>query len=61
MDPPAMAFRLLRAAAGWAWVVAILGPAGSRTATVLLCRLVRRGRVTRFLFGLKPGEVPSTP
>jgi peptidoglycan/LPS O-acetylase OafA/YrhL len=126
MDPPAMAFRLLKSAAGWSWVVAILGLADSRTAaaptipaapgrpglgrrlgaaasdvvlafyllhepvvvavayvalswrlaagvqyllisgmslviTVLLCGLVRRGRVTRFLFGLKPGEEPSRP
>jgi hypothetical protein len=32
MDPPAMAFRLLKSAAGWSWVVAILGLADSRTA-----------------------------
>jgi hypothetical protein len=29
---PAMGFRLLKSAAGWAWVVAILGLAGSRGA-----------------------------
>jgi hypothetical protein len=33
----------------------------SLVVTVLLCGLVRRGRVTRFLFGLKPGEEPSRP
>jgi hypothetical protein len=32
MDLPAMGFRLLKSAAGWAWVVAILGLAGSRGA-----------------------------
>jgi glucan biosynthesis protein C len=32
MDLPAMGFRLLKSAAGWAWVVAILGLAGHRDA-----------------------------
>lgn len=32
MDLPAMGFRLLKSAAGWAWVVAILGLAGRRGA-----------------------------
>jgi peptidoglycan/LPS O-acetylase OafA/YrhL len=125
MDLPAMAFRLLKSAAGWAWVVAVLGLAAGRAArpgtppgpapvltatapvgpvrrlgasandavlafyvlhepvvvavacavlswrvapgvqylliagvslaaTWLLCELVRRHPVTRFLFGLKP-------
>jgi glucans biosynthesis protein C len=33
MDLPAMAFRLLKSAAGWSWVVAILGLAASRAAS----------------------------
>jgi len=126
MDPPAMAFRLLKTAAGWSWVVAVLGLADSRTAaapttpaapgrpglgrrpgaaasdvvlafyllhepvvvavaylvlswrlapgvqyllisgaslavTLALRALVGRNRVTRYLFGLRPHGVPSTP
>jgi hypothetical protein len=33
----------------------------SLAVTLLLCQLVRRSPVTRFLFGLKPDRRPSRP